>query len=57
MIKLFALRDEKIVWNYKANDDVTLDKVCEIAEKMMESGYATYVQVTVDDEIYMELEA
>lgn len=56
-IRLFALNNGNIVFNRRARSDTPLEKVCGIAEEMIASGSATYVQVSVDNNIYMELEA
>lgn len=56
-IKLLTMLDGKIVLNKKAKASTTLDEVCEIAESEVYSGFADYARVTVDEEIYMELES
>lgn len=51
------MKDGEVVLHKHARDGVTLDEVCEIAENEVMDGYADYARVTVNDNIYMELEA
>lgn len=55
-IELFASTDGKVVFKGIAKD-LTLEEVCADAEHLWNIGKAEYVRVSVDGEIYMELES
>ena len=57
MIRLLTMKDGKVVMDRKANPRVTIGEVCEIAEHEVMDGYADYARVTIDGEIYIEVEA
>ena len=54
---ILTMKDGEVVLHKHARDGVTLDEVCEIAENEVMDGYADYARVTVNGNIYMELEA
>lgn len=56
-IRLITMKDGALVLSKKARKGVSVDDICEIAENEVYGGYADYACVTIDDEIYMELEA
>lgn len=56
-IWILTMKDGEVVMHKYARSGVTVDDVCEIAENEVNDGYADYARVTVDGEIYMELES
>ena len=56
-IWLLTMKDGDVVIHKHARLGVSLEDVCEIAECEVNGGFADYARVTVDGEIYMELEA
>ena len=55
MIRLFMLKNGRIVLNATAKEGVTLDKVREVAKTALKDGKATYAQISIDGEIVAEL--
>lgn len=51
------MKDGEVVLYNHARDGVTPDEVCEIAKNEVMDGYADYARVTVNGNVYMELEA
>lgn len=56
-VSILTMKDGEIVLNKKAKANASIEDICEIAECEVNGGYADYARVTVDGEIYMELEA
>ena len=55
MIRLFMLKNGRIILNATAKEGVNLDKVLEIAKAAIKDKRATYAQISVDGEIVAEL--
>lgn len=55
MIKLFMLKNGRIVLNATAKEGITFDKVCEVAKTALKDNRATYAQISVDGKIVAEL--
>jgi len=51
------MKDGDVVIHKHARPGILLEDVCEIAECEVNGGFADYARVTVDGEIYMELDA
>lgn len=56
-IWLLTMKDGAVVIHKHARPGVSLEDVCEIAGCEVNGGFADYARVTVDGEIYMELDA
>ena len=56
-IWLLTMLDGEVVIHKHAKAGVDVMDVCEIAENEVNDGYEDYARVTVDGEVYMELEA
>ncbi len=55
MIRLFMLKNGRIVLNATAKEGVTFDKVREVAKAALKDNRATYAQISIDGEIVAEL--
>ena len=51
------MKDGEVILHKHARQGVSVEDICEVAENEVYDGYADYARVTVDGEIYMELEA
>lgn len=56
-IRLLTTMEGEILIDKKARPGVSVKDICEIAENEVYGGYADYARVTINGEIYMELEA
>lgn len=55
MIRLFMLKNGRIVLNATAKEGVNFDKVCEVAKAALKDNKATYAQISIDGKIVAEL--
>ena len=55
MIRLFMLKNGRIVLNATAKEGVNFDKVCEVAKAALKGNKATYAQISIDGKIVAEL--
>lgn len=56
-IEILTIKGGEIILDKIAKPGVSVEDICDIAEKEWLGGYADYARVTVDGEIYMEFEA
>ena len=57
VIRIRTKKDGRTVLNARVKQDVTLAAACELIKNEVDSGYADYGVVTIDGEIYEEMEA
>ena len=56
-IRLVTVKDGAVVIERVIRQGLSLKEVCAIAERQVMNGSADYAKVTVNNEVYMQLEA